>query len=200
MSSASLLGLPKELRFLIYDYTIHTAVNYCFSFTQGDAHSDRDLFATPQGSDNLKSRLPWLNLMLTCKHTASEMEAFMSGDVYLSGKANHSYVMDTTVDSNAQDPDCRGEVAWRRIPCHPRNAKALIINLRTRHAARSKAGIGDPAQAAIWLCDISKLVLCCGPRMVYNRPLAHGMNLQKITISIRMACEKRKTALKQGLN
>lgn len=208
---ASLLGIPPELRMLIYSYVRITPVSAKaidgFHSVRTRAYGSR---AVPHRCSPFSLQLPWQALKQTCRTIADEMQMRSSaspspdepaqvgeGQSSADGRTSfpslvsgvpeeRTYILDVELVK----PDLHevGAVTWIQVPCAPQEARMLDIRCYVqRHDLLIRfGGDGGPREIVSHLYQSLNLILHCGPRMDSSRLLEGGfLRVKGLSIDLR---------------
>lgn len=170
---ASLLGIPTELRLAVYDVVLNTDLDCRILEGWESGHGRQGFWSRPRRNEQARLDVAWCNLLLTCKTIHDELEPHMSQT--LTGV----YIAD--IERRSQHS--LGSFTWRRLDCHPRNVKQMIV--RFKHEGDFKSTFwGDAAPHPIVreLFQTLNVLLHCGPRMDIKRELPEPMHIDKLAI------------------
>jgi len=125
--STSLLGLPRELRLHIYDHVLEEDTDYTpLNGMKGGWDRDHGGFNTEAiRNQGALLRLSWLSLLRTCRTIATEIRGLIR-DTVDGDSARTTYVMATDI---GLENTKMSEVKWCRVPCAPRDARAMMVHL-----------------------------------------------------------------------
>jgi len=155
----SLLGIPPELRTIIYTFVLHLALDIkpidgvwlerrhrpWPNGLDGSKIAAHELHAHP-----LNQTIPWQQLALSCKTIAHELLLdHMTTHSYLSSIENTTWTLELRPD-NVPVSASIVRIRWTKIPCPPQRLRRLVINVN----GTSKA-----------LILALNLAACCGFRM-----------------------------------
>lgn len=157
-SSSSLLGLPQELRDIIYGYV--TTLNPQEGIEEPDSVDTSHLGAKYDMLHALRPthlNLSWLNLISTCKTINTELQCLVDGRTRCTSPLHHTYILATSLTQGKLT-----SLSWERIPCAPQAARALLLrmNLDAQNLAQKGLFAVFPQ-----LLQILQLFLFCGPRL-----------------------------------
>lgn len=120
------LDLPPELRLRMYHYTIHAKLDIPINGLEARRFKTK-----------LSGKIPWVNLMLSCKLVQHELRGMMR---HQAQPYNRTFVISVNFDdiSNWATQACGYEVSWSTIPCRPKEAVALSLNVILPLASKAK--------------------------------------------------------------
>lgn len=181
---ASLLGLPTELRLRIYDFVIHSDLGYKILkdvFHSSDSNGTQATPIPEEGPD-FHSFITWLNLPLTCRHIALELQSYVTQCSASEHGHNRTYVMDFEVENHVGRAATRS-LTWRRIPCKPAQVQNIVINVKhtTGTGPWTDGGAASLARA---LYQILNRVMHLGPRIFRTTLLSKHMEIQNLYINV----------------
>lgn len=115
---ASLLGIPRELRLMIFSHVCSSGLadGRAVESWKDDDSSRSGFKSVPNFSEH-PLKIPWLGLTLACRATATELasvkiEAGTTYSLNLEGRASSRRL---------------GATTWRRLPCAPNRARFLSV-------------------------------------------------------------------------
>ena len=184
-AETTFLGLPTELRLKIYNYIIHAdpecIILRDIQHVTGSNGTQAVLLGNSKA--NLRSHLSWLDLQLTCSAIASEIRSYMTGPSFLNVEENCTYVLDLDVYNNSGSSKANRLATWRSLPCHPADAKVLIVNVATRRGPAPWTE-GGPASLARALYQIFNHLVHKGPKIVTTPLLPDHMRLRELIVNV----------------
>lgn len=178
-SSAHLLGLPPELRLNIYDHVFQQHFDISpldgFELERHYPRRPKGLQGSYVKINEIRTQpayfsIPWLNFKLSCRAIAQEIQKYMESSRYLDADQNRTLEMDLK-----PKPAAQGEgislvlIAWRRVPCPPREMRRLIVHNNG---------------AAITVMPALNLFLHCGISMDRARPLQEHLVLDELIVNV----------------
>jgi len=191
----SLLGLPRELRLLIYGYIRRLDVNWLVLESFHDEHDGDGYKATPVRSDPLPC-IPWLALTSTCRTIAHELGSSLwppkpehvSAGAHKQAPdltASRTYALDVELIGSEQV----GQVGWQKIPCAPADARTLHVTIHCDAADTEGClwGCGGPMPVVRSLYQLLNLFLHCGPRLDATLVLQKPVCLLELVIEVKEA-------------
>lgn len=176
-SSATLLGLPSELRLSIYDHVFQQQLNVRpidgFRLERHYPPSPHGLQGsfvrvTDVSTQQENFVIPWLNLTLSCKAVAQEIQQHLESPSFLHLDINYTFELDLT-PATGVETNSLIVAAWRRIPCPPQGMRKLVIH-------------NNGAAAAI--IPALNLFLHCGINMDRKRPLTEHLTLDDLVVNV----------------
>ena len=180
--SATLLGVPAELRRRIYDYVCHLDID-CNVLGNIEHYCSRGikarLIVNPEA--DLTATISWINLSLSCRKIALELNSFMLERSLFNNETNRIYSLDLNVH-NAQKEAIR-TATWRKIPCPPRHAQILVMNIKIASGCGPWTD-GGPASLARAVYQMLNHTCHNGPRMVRRHTLRNHMQIKDLIINI----------------
>ena len=176
-SSASLLGLPSELRLKIYDLVCQQQLDVRPS---NGFKLERHYPPHPNGLQgsyvkviHVRTRhacfaIPWLDLTLSCKALSQEIKEHMESLSYLNIDASRTLEMDL---KPASQGECVSlvDVVWRKLPCPAQDVRRLIVH-----------NYG----AATTIMTALNIFLHCGISMDPRRPLTQHLDLGELMVNV----------------
>jgi hypothetical protein len=173
---ASLLGLPTELRLKIYEHLILADID-CKIDSNGTQAT-----LIPHSEYELSASVAWLNLPLTCKAIADELRSLVENSSPLKSTPNRTYVMEL----NVYKVDGRKPIrtaTWRRIPCAPTQAQAIIMKVNTSSGPGPWTE-GGAASLARALYQLLNYTMHLGPRIFRTALLPEHMVLRELQVDV----------------
>ncbi|KAF2772995.1 hypothetical protein EJ03DRAFT_348047 [Teratosphaeria nubilosa] len=182
LPKASLLGIPTELRFQIYDHLLSTDINWTVLKGYKDAYTKQGFHATPIPGDdeNPLLSLPWLHLLQTCKSLSCELQSYIRREGTKANAAASTY----TVDIQCLARGDLGAITWRTIPCPPTHAKTLVATCNFDRAQAQFQGDGGPLPIKRHLYQTLNRFLHLGPRLNNRAPLPRHLCLQRLEVHV----------------
>ena len=117
---ASLLGLPIELRLLIYDILVFSEPQNTSGHIQWESHWEDDAWIRVATEPRaLKPVIPWVNLILTSRQLASELRS-----PSWKAHAGHTWKLQGHWTQYLSHP-----LSFSSIPCSPPDVKVVIVDL-----------------------------------------------------------------------
>lgn len=177
-STPSLLGIPPELRSIIYAHVLQLDLaiapingfwleRRAAGYPNGIAGCQLQIHELRRG-DRLGQPIPWVSLSQSCKLIARELEDHMTSRRYLDANENQQWTLDLGPD---ESPSCSSvaRISWTKLPCLPHRARKLKIIVN---------GTARAMMAAL------KLAIERGFRMDRNHPfpLAEGVDLLHVHV------------------
>lgn len=182
--SASLLGLPIELRLTIYDLIINSDVNYRFVediYHIFDSHGTQaTLVPTPPA--DLHTVIPWLSLASSCRQISSELRSHIEDCKSRDTQRNRAYEVDLEIFRPPRQRDIR-MATWRQIPCAPAQVTSIIMNVKVGSGSGPWTE-GGPASLARAVFQILNRTVHLGPRIFRTSLLPDHMKLQDLYINV----------------
>ncbi|KAK5131648.1 hypothetical protein LTR08_000775 [Meristemomyces frigidus] len=178
---ASLLGLPRELRFHIYDALLHSDLNYTVLQGFDDVWSREEVRAL---RSDQRLCLPWANLTLTCRTIAAELRSHTTRPSITADsdtRGQRTYVLELDMSAERRH---LGAVTWHSLPCAPSEVDTLVVNCTFGELQASIAfwGAGGPRGIVRALYQTLNAFLRCGPRLDMARPLRRAVHLRELVI------------------
>ena len=185
---ASLLGLPRELRFLIYEFVFSLPTScppnkqFLEVFTASKAGDELQGAHNHCSATSERFEIPWRNLPTTCRTIASEINAVMEQAPLDGYPEKTTYFLDLCVSEDGYDLQ---SLSWRNILCPPNKARTLQVNIFV-HGSQlvfwSNAGVPTPfVESSYQACN---WVLHCGPRMDPSKPLKDHMRVRDLVVTV----------------
>ncbi|KAH8651320.1 hypothetical protein BX600DRAFT_516900 [Xylariales sp. PMI_506] len=177
-----LCRIPLEVRYRIYDFVAQLDIDN----TQV-AMPDR-MFLDPESSEEISRSidtelcLPWIDLRLTCRAVNTELVDYIGSLSTSDVSDNRTY----TVDIDGATHMKLGYVVWRRVPCCPFEAKALVANINFRNGHCSLWGDGGPNPILSQLYQTLNSIVHYGPRVNRKSPLPEPMKLKQLVVNVNM--------------
>ncbi len=149
---ASLLGLPTELRLKIYEYAIEIDVDCTIvsDIYHSTGSSGTQAILLPGRDFDPYRHIPLLTLPSTCRTITADLRSSLTRTVSGTCRPDRTYELDVDVENRPGQKALRS-VTWRRLPCAPDQAEALVMNVKIV-AGTSSWTEGGPAS----LVSISK--------------------------------------------
>ena len=186
----TLLGLPTELRLRIYDFCIHLdplcVVLKDIQHTTSSNGTRAVLLPNP--GLKLHRHVPWLNLRLTCRFIAAELESYISDAAFLKQRSNRTYELDLDVYCNDRPIKSNRLVIWRSLPCPPEKAQFLVINVAAKRGAGPWTE-GGAASLARALYQLLNHLFHKGPRLA-GAKLERHMRIRELIINVDLGTER----------
>ncbi|SMR48634.1 unnamed protein product [Zymoseptoria tritici ST99CH_1E4] len=182
---ASLLGLPVELRHLIYqqvfllpiDHQVSSSWKLTFDLEKRRSQLLPDLNPT-------RLSIPWLNLSLTSRTLASDLRSLMSSPSYAADERLHTYTLDLEGEGEGLTLGCRlGPTTWVSLPCPPQDVRILDVRYDTNTGLQTH-GDGGPSRLTTALFQTLNLLIHCGPRLDFGRVLPEPMRIHELKIEM----------------
>lgn len=173
----SLLGIPPELRTIIYSYIFHLPLEIK---PMDGIWLERRSGPWPKGlcgsqviahelhPHSLNHTIPWLQLAKSCKILAKEVQDYMASRTYLSAPENEAWTLKIRPDEFPLSASI-ARVRWTKIPCAPKRVRRLVINVN---------GTSKGLVLAL------SLAAYCGLRMSRKRPAAALANLDELIVNV----------------
>lgn len=140
-AQASLPGLPRELRLQIYQHVFALDLDCTILEAWKDEHTQAHGFrSVPELNPNARLVVPWVNLMLTCKDFAIELQSCMSEKAFLKSEQKRTWSLDLEAKRGGMT---LGHTTWRHIPCHPKQLRVLEASYNTKRGFQAW-GDGGP--------------------------------------------------------
>lgn len=181
---ASLLGLPCELRLLIYEYVATLDAAYIIQDLEAGIRMEaRARLSLVRRRST--ATVPWLDILLTCKTIAAEFGDLLKYQERATGEGDieNTYVIDLYLVSALPR---FSRILWTRLPCPPSEAMILDINIKIKGSTPELAmwRDGEPEPRALELYQMLNHLLHCGPALLSNKPLKQPMHFQQLNIMI----------------
>ncbi|KAI0436255.1 hypothetical protein F4803DRAFT_557204 [Xylaria telfairii] len=119
---ASFLGIPRELRQMIYHYVLRFDLNYKIVERYGNELKRNFCYTRMYRHHDNTPTVPWVNLLLTCKYINIEVDAYMSLHI---NEDTHTY----TIDIDASYRGFLRSSTLRNIPCSPSTVNTVLANI-----------------------------------------------------------------------
>jgi len=198
-NQATFIGIPRELRLRIYDYLRHSPIEYQVLKGFNDDFTNGGFSAKPIRAEDQHLYLPWLNVALTCRPLAHEIQSSL-----ISSPASATAGEDAERRGESADHDRTytlsmelirqgqvGQVTWTTIPCAPSDVKTLVVTCNADSKTRFW-GDGGPMGIVRSLYQTFNLFLHCGPNFNATRPLPARIRLQELVVVMAVAERKNR--------
>jgi hypothetical protein len=178
---ASLLGLPTELRHLIYQHVFLLPINHLILTSWSDVHSAEHGFReVPDLNRSVPLQIPWLNLSLTCRTLAQEIRSAMREARYASDERLHTYVLHL---EGRRGGVWLGATTWVALPCPPEEVRVLEVSYDANSGFQAW-GSGGPHGITSGLYQTLNHLTHCGPRLDSRFELARPMHIRELRIVV----------------
>lgn len=181
IKTASLLGLPRELRLQIYRNVFSLDLKHVVVERWRDTFTTKDGFkSVPDLNEDEKLLVPWLCLMLSCKSIAVELRSIMEETSFLEDRSNLTYDLDLEATRGGMS---LGAVMLNKIPCPP--DKVMFLNVHYNASRGFLAwGDGGPHGITSGLYQTLNHLLHCGPRLDSKKLLPQPMHITELRVMV----------------
>jgi hypothetical protein len=187
----TLLKLPTEIRYKIYDKVARLDVDYLLAAGfYGDNDYKRIGSAMQLGTTRIfikkpnttKLSIPWVQLRLSCKAFRDELKTYIDSGSFLKQKTSRALVVDILAQQNLHHLET---ASLRRIPCQPQKYQVIVANLSLLGPDRhSLWGDYAPNRIVLELWHMLNRILHYGPVFTRRIPLAQPLKLKSLVIYI----------------